>query len=243
MVALGWPGGARAAGGEHPHDRPLRVVLPAMLDSWVRHWTLMLRHLPLVLALAGVPLFAIALADPATPLSRREVTRPGRRISLMIDGSSSMLAPFAARSLTTKDAPMEATFFASVAVRRALRPAAHGRRTLPRPRRASSSLATPPTSSPRSPPTTTTCLLSLPAHRRPGRVGERFRDGGHAPSPQQDAQGTKLFRAVRLPRRLRQPDGDLQRRRATPSSPTRGRSRSTNVLATARRSRRRCRST
>jgi hypothetical protein len=91
------------------------VVLPAMLDSWVRQWAPTMRHLPLVLALAGVPLFAIALADPATPLSRREVTRPGRRISLMIDGSSSMLAPFAARTLTTKDAPMEATFFTSVA--------------------------------------------------------------------------------------------------------------------------------
>ena len=81
----------------------------------MRNWTPTLRHLPLVLALAGVPLFAIALANAATPLSRREVTRPGRRISLMIDGSSSMLAPFAARSLTTKDAPMEATFFTSVA--------------------------------------------------------------------------------------------------------------------------------
>ena len=91
------------------------VVLPAMLDSWVRQWAPTMRHLPLVLALAGVPLFAIALADPATPLSRREVTRPGRRISLMIDGSSSMLAPFASRTLTTKDAPMEATFFTSVA--------------------------------------------------------------------------------------------------------------------------------
>ena len=91
------------------------VVLPAMLDSWVRHWAPTMRHLPLILALTGVPLFAIALADPATPLSRREVTRPGRRISLMIDGSSSMLAPFASRNLTTKDAPMEATFFTSVA--------------------------------------------------------------------------------------------------------------------------------
>ena len=91
------------------------VVLPAMLDSWVRNWTPTLRHVPLLLALAGVPLFAIALADPATPLSRREVTRPGRRIALMIDGSSSMLAPFASRNLTTKDAPMEATFFTSVA--------------------------------------------------------------------------------------------------------------------------------
>ena len=48
-----------------------------MLDSWVRQWAPTMRHLPLVLALAGVPLFAIALADPATPLSRREVTRPG----------------------------------------------------------------------------------------------------------------------------------------------------------------------
>ena len=91
------------------------VVLPAVLGDWVRSWTPALRHLPLVLMLAGLPLFAIALADPATPLSRREVTRPGRRISLMIDGSSSMLAPFAARTLTTKDAPMEATFFTSVA--------------------------------------------------------------------------------------------------------------------------------
>ena len=91
------------------------VVLPAVLGQWTPSWTPLLRHLPLVLMLTGVPLFAIALADPATPLSRREVTRPGRRISLMIDGSSSMLAPFAARQLTTKDAPMEATFFTSVA--------------------------------------------------------------------------------------------------------------------------------
>jgi hypothetical protein len=91
------------------------VVLPAVLDTWSRSWLPSVRHLPLVLALAGLPLFAIALADPATPLSRREVTRPGRRIALMIDGSSSMLAPFAARNLTTKDAPMEATFFTSVA--------------------------------------------------------------------------------------------------------------------------------
>ena len=91
------------------------VVLPAVLGAWVRSWTPAIRHLPLILALVGLPLFAIALADPATPLSRREVTRPGRRISLMIDGSSSMLAPFAARTLTTKDAPMEATFFTSVA--------------------------------------------------------------------------------------------------------------------------------
>jgi hypothetical protein len=91
------------------------VVLPAVLGQWAGSWVPTLRHLPLILMLAGVPLFAIALSDPATPLSRREVTRPGRRISLMIDGSSSMLAPFAARTLTTKDAPMEATFFTSVA--------------------------------------------------------------------------------------------------------------------------------
>ena len=77
------------------------VVLPAVLGQWTRSWTPTLRHLPLILMLAGLPLFGIALADPATPLSRREVTRPGRRISLMIDGSSSMLAPFAARTLTT----------------------------------------------------------------------------------------------------------------------------------------------
>jgi hypothetical protein len=91
------------------------VVLPAVLGRWAGSWVPTLRHLPLLLMLSGLPLFAIALADPATPLSRREVTRPGRRISLMIDGSSSMLAPFAARTLTTKDAPMEATFFTSVA--------------------------------------------------------------------------------------------------------------------------------
>ena len=73
LVAAFGAAGARPGRGH--------VVLPAMLDSWVRHWAPTMRHLPLVLALAGVPLFAIALADPATPLSRREVTRPGRRIA------------------------------------------------------------------------------------------------------------------------------------------------------------------
>jgi Ca-activated chloride channel family protein len=90
------------------------VALPALL-AWARSSPLALvRHGALALFLAGVPFFAVALADPQSTLTREEVTHPGRRIALLIDASSSMIAPFTARSLTL-NAPIDATFFVSVA--------------------------------------------------------------------------------------------------------------------------------
>lgn len=90
------------------------VALPALL-SWARPSPLaMVRHGALALALAGLPFFAVALADPQSTLTREEVSHPGRRIALLIDASSSMIAPFTARELTT-NAPIDATFFATVA--------------------------------------------------------------------------------------------------------------------------------
>ena len=159
--------------------------------------------------LAGLPLFGIALADPATPLSRREVTRPGRRISLMIDGSSSMLAPFAAAHAHHQGRADGGHVLHVGGRRRALRAPADGR-AVPRPRvahrvrrhrlrhhavhdRLRQHQAEPV------------------AHRQHGRVGElprsrhRHRAGGRT--------GGGALPRLRLPRRLGQPDGDLQRRR------------------------------
>lgn len=75
------------------------VVVPAVLLSihgpiWSR-----LAYLPLLIALAGVPFMAVALADPYTALVQREATYPGRRICLMIDASNSMASPFQTRML------------------------------------------------------------------------------------------------------------------------------------------------
>lgn len=90
------------------------VALPALL-AWAPASPLaVVRHGALVLALAGVPLLGVALADPQAPLVRQEVAHPGRRISLLIDASSSMIAPFQARTLT-RNAPVDATFFVTVA--------------------------------------------------------------------------------------------------------------------------------
>ena len=91
------------------------VALPAILGGWRRSYLSSIRHVPLLLFLAGLPLFALALADPATSLTRQDVSYPGRRISLMIDGSSSMIAPFSAQKLRTAGQPMEAVFFTTVA--------------------------------------------------------------------------------------------------------------------------------
>ena len=90
-----------------------QVALPAILD-WSGSWTAIVRHGTLLLFLAGLPFFAIALADPFSGLTREETSYPGRRIALMIDASSSMMARFPAKHLAIK-APNEATFFTTVA--------------------------------------------------------------------------------------------------------------------------------
>lgn len=95
-----------------------RLALPALLafakaSSWA-----VLRHGALLLALAGFVSLGIALADPVTTLVRTETTYPGRRISLMIDASSSMLASLPATRLAVKGAPNDAMFFTTVGAAR-----------------------------------------------------------------------------------------------------------------------------
>jgi Ca-activated chloride channel family protein len=91
-----------------------QVGLPALL-SWARAPSYpFLRHGALLLALAGVPFFMLALADPYTQLQQQELSFPGRRIALMIDASASMVAPFQAARLTGSD-KNQATFFTAVA--------------------------------------------------------------------------------------------------------------------------------
>jgi hypothetical protein len=48
------------------------------------------RHVPLLLFLAGVPLFAVALADPRTGFAQEDVSYPGRRIALLVRAVSSV---------------------------------------------------------------------------------------------------------------------------------------------------------
>ncbi len=91
-----------------------RLVMPALLASMTTSPLALVRHLPLVVALAGVPFFIIALADPYTSLSSRSVTYPGRRIAVMIDASTSMRTPFRAKQLNRR-AETDATFFTSIA--------------------------------------------------------------------------------------------------------------------------------
>ena len=91
-----------------------RIGMPEILPI-IGHTPLsFVRHAPLLLFLAGLPFFLIALADPYTSLTQQEVSFPGRRIGLLIDASSSMMEPFKAATLG-KDAPSDARFFTAVA--------------------------------------------------------------------------------------------------------------------------------
>ena len=91
-----------------------QVALPAVLQWSGRSWIGIVRHGALLLFIAGLPFFVMALADPYSSLTRENVSYPGRRIALMIDASSSMMARFPAAHLNAK-APNEATFFTTVA--------------------------------------------------------------------------------------------------------------------------------
>jgi len=91
-----------------------QVALPAVLNWGQSSWLSIVRHGALILFLAGLPFFALALADPYSTLTQEDVSFPGRRIALMIDASSSMMARFPAARLNAK-APNEATFFTTVA--------------------------------------------------------------------------------------------------------------------------------
>src|SRR5262249_52753582 len=79
--------------------RPDRVALPALLNVFAEPSFAFVRHAPLILLLAGLPLFLLALADPFTSLTQKRVSFPGRRICLMIDASTSMVRWFDAPTL------------------------------------------------------------------------------------------------------------------------------------------------
>jgi Ca-activated chloride channel family protein len=95
----------RRAGRTHV---PLPAILPLMRRSPVAA----MRHLPLILFVIGLPLFAVALADPHTGFTREEVSYPGRRIALLVDGSTSMVLKFQSTAFKTEG---ESTYFTAVA--------------------------------------------------------------------------------------------------------------------------------
>lgn len=94
-----------------------RVGLPALLPGFARSTSSFTRHGAWLLALVGLPFFALALADPRIPLVRRDASYPGRRISLMIDASSSMLSSMPSTRLA-RNAPNQAAFFTTVGAAR-----------------------------------------------------------------------------------------------------------------------------
>jgi Ca-activated chloride channel homolog len=93
------------------------VTVPALLAPSRGSRLAWVRHLPLALAGAGLPLALLALADPYTALISQTVTYPGRRIALMIDASDSMQTAFTAATLNTR-AATEPAFFTTVAAAR-----------------------------------------------------------------------------------------------------------------------------
>jgi hypothetical protein len=91
------------------------IVLPSLLRSTQSTLpTAWLRHLPFLPLMAGIPAVLLALADPYSALVSRDVSFPGRRISLMIDASTSMTTTFKTQTLNTvsKSGP---AFFTTVA--------------------------------------------------------------------------------------------------------------------------------
>ena len=105
----------RSFGGRALANR--RMALPAIVSKpgWSR--LSLSRHGALMLALAGLPFFVLALSDPRTTLTRSETTFPGRRIALLIDASSSMLSALPSSTLA-KGAPNNAAFFTTVGAAR-----------------------------------------------------------------------------------------------------------------------------
>jgi Mg-chelatase subunit ChlD len=105
----------RSFGGRGLTSR--RMALPAIVSKpgWSR--ASLSRHGALILALAGLPFFVLALSDPRTTLTRSETTFPGRRIALLIDASSSMLSALPSSTLA-KGAPNNAAFFTTVGAAR-----------------------------------------------------------------------------------------------------------------------------
>jgi hypothetical protein len=88
-----------------------RLTLPALLPVMRRSSLARTRHAAFFLFVLGVPFFAVALADPRITLVRQEVTHPGRRIAILIDGSGSMVLPFDAPKMAPA---LNRTFYIAV---------------------------------------------------------------------------------------------------------------------------------
>jgi hypothetical protein len=88
------------------------VVLPALLPVMRRPSLPGARHGAFLVFLLGLPFFAMALADPRTSFTREETSYPGRRIALLVDGSSSMVMKFESPRLKTRE---NRAFFTAVA--------------------------------------------------------------------------------------------------------------------------------
>jgi Ca-activated chloride channel homolog len=78
------------------------IAVAAILPGVRRSPLAFVRHAPFVLFLAGLPFFCLALADPYTSLSAKQVSYPGRRIEVIMDASLSMLSPFTGQQLKTQ---------------------------------------------------------------------------------------------------------------------------------------------
>jgi hypothetical protein len=94
--------------------RPRGTGLPSLLRQFGASRGAWVRHAPLLLFLCGVPVALIAIADPYAALVQEEATFPGRRISLMIDASTSMSTSFKTEALKTRS-PNGAAFYTTVA--------------------------------------------------------------------------------------------------------------------------------
>jgi len=88
------------------------ITLPALLPVMRSSRFSILRHAAFLVFLLGVPFFAVALADPHTAFTREETSYPGRRIALLVDGSSSMVMKFETKTLKT---PENRAFYTAVA--------------------------------------------------------------------------------------------------------------------------------
>jgi hypothetical protein len=87
------------------------IVLPALVPGMRRSSFAIVRYLPMLVFLAGVPFFALAVADPHTGFAQEDVSYPGRRIALLVDASTSMVMSFGTAKMKTQG---ESAFFTAV---------------------------------------------------------------------------------------------------------------------------------
>jgi hypothetical protein len=91
------------------------LALPAVLPVMARPRLAATRHAAFLVFVVGLLSFAVALADPRTAFTREQVTRQGRRIALLVDGSTSMIMKFDAATLTATPVQGSPVFYTAVA--------------------------------------------------------------------------------------------------------------------------------